>query len=154
RLARSFPPRFLLSFKLVTRLFEALIAIQRGWHDGWPFVLAALGCAALDVVLAPVLSGPGRRMLPRVALDTADVTPWALALPGAGDVAVVAASPVVLEAALWYGARGLAAPIVIAGTATAAVIVAGRFTPLILLWPGFAAAGGRLVRGYLLARWH
>jgi hypothetical protein len=153
RVVRSFPPRLLLSYKLVTRLFEALIALQEGWHRGWPLGLAALGCAVLDIVLAPVLSGPGRRMLPRVALDTADVTLWSLALPGAGDVAVVAASPVVLEAGLWYGARGLAAPLVIAGMATAAVAVDGRFTLLTLLWPGFAALGGRLVRGYLLARW-
>jgi hypothetical protein len=152
RVAKSFPPRMLLSFKLVTRLFEALTALQAGFDRGWPLALAALGCAVLDCLLAPILSGPGRRMLPRTALDAADVTFWSLALPGAGDVAVVAASPLILEAGLWYGARGLVMPVVIGGAATAAVAAEGRFTLLTLLWPAFAALGGRLVRGYLLSR--
>jgi hypothetical protein len=156
RIARSFPLRMLLSFKLVTRAFEALIALQAGFDRGWPLALAALGFAVLDCLLAPVLSGPGRRMLPRTALDAADVAFWSLALPAAGDVAVIAASPLILEAGLWYGARGLVMPVVIGGAATAASAVSaagGRFTLLTLLWPAFAALGGRLVRGYLLSRW-
>lgn len=153
RVARSFPLQMLLGFKLVTRLFEALIALQAGFDRGWPLALAALGCAVLDCLLAPILSGPGRRMLPRTVLDTADVAFWSLALPGASDVAVVAASPLILEAGLWYGARGLVMPVVIGAAATAAVTAGGRFTLLTLLWPAFAALGGRLVRGYLLARW-
>jgi hypothetical protein len=152
RVAKAFPLRMLLSFKLVTRLFEALVALQSGVGHGRLLVLAALGCGVLDCLLAPMLSGPGRRIVPRVALDTIDVTLWSLALPGSGDVVVVAASPVITEAGLWYGARGLVPPVLIGGAATAAQAAVGHFTLLTLLWPGFAALGGRLIRVYLLAR--
>jgi hypothetical protein len=153
RMAKAFPYRMLLSFKLITRLFEALVALQAGFGHGWPLALAALGCAVLDCLLAPALSGPGRRVLPRLALDTLDVTLWSLALPGSGDVVVVGASPVITETGLWYGARGLAAPVLIGGAATAAEAAVGHFTLLTLVWPGFAALGGQLIRTYLLARW-
>jgi hypothetical protein len=152
-MAKAFPLRMLLGFKLTTRLFEALVALQAGWDHGWPLALAALGCAVLDYLLAPVLSGPGRRIVPRLLLDTIDVTFWSFALPGAGDVAVVAASPGITEAGLWYGARGLVAPVLIGGAATAAQAADGRFTLLTLLWPVFATIAGRLIRGYLLSRW-
>jgi hypothetical protein len=147
-----FPQRLFLSFRLVTRLFEALIALEEGFDRGWPLALAAVGCALLDLLLAPLLSGPGRRLLPRVVLDTVDVTLWSLALPGAGDITVIAASPLVFEACLWYGVRGLVVAAVIAGAATATVGAAGHFTLLTCLWPTFAGISGMLAGRYLLFR--
>src|ERR671935_42567 len=101
-------------------------------------------------IVTGMVANPVRRTVPRTVLDTIDVTLWSLALPGAGDVAVIAASPLILEVGLWYGASGLIMPIIIGGAATAAVTARGHFTLLTFLWPTFAAVGGRLVRAYLL----
>src|SRR5258708_3723136 len=109
---------YLMWWRLAVRVVEAasLIALGRNAHGIG--VAAAAAFAVYDVGLAVWLRRAGRDAFwARLALDTADVVAWSLAIGAPADAAVLIASPLAAEAGVRSGRPRLGGPLV-GGTGT------------------------------------
>ncbi|HXM58808.1 MAG TPA: EsaB/YukD family protein, partial [Candidatus Dormibacteraeota bacterium] len=145
--------RYLLWWRLAVRVVEAasLVALDRNPHELG--VAAAVACAVYDAGLAVWLRRSGRLALwPRLALDAADMTAWALAIGTAPDVAVLTASPLAAEAGMLLGWRALVVPLVLGAVGAAAQLAGGRPpAPGPFLWPAVGVTTATLAIRYLRA---
>lgn len=141
-------------YRLAVRAMEAvtLVALGRDLHGLG--VVAAAGCAAVDLGVAGWLRRSGPLPLwPRMVADSLDVAAWSLALGHSPDVAALAASPLACEAGLRLRWRGLVVPATVGGVTTAALLVFGRPPELApFIWPALATASGAVVIDYLRHR--
>jgi hypothetical protein len=155
-LARSsawFPHRFFVSLRLTTRSVEAFTAWQLGGPQVRLLLLAAVGCALFDVALSMLARRRRLPWVPRLLLDVADVTSWSLALPGAADLAAVAAVPLAVETGLVFGSRNLVVPALVCGVDTVVLRLDGLPAGVTTwVWPVTGAIGSLVARRYLEAR--
>ncbi|MFD0691089.1 hypothetical protein [Actinomadura fibrosa] len=155
RSTEHFGHRVFLGYRLSTRLIEAVTALQLGLAHGRAVAVAAVACAVFDLAFATVLRRRGRSLFPlRLGLDLMDVVAWTLVLHGSADLAVIVASPVLMEMAMAYAWRALPLPVLVGSAGAVASGVAGAgVTPLPYLWPLVAWGAGTLSGAYLRRRW-
>jgi type VII secretion integral membrane protein EccD len=143
---------YLLWWRLAVRVVEAASLVALGRNPHGIGVAAAAAFAVYDVGLAVWLRRAGRDAFwARLALDTADVVAWSLAIGAPADAAVLIASPLAAEAGMRSGGRGLVVPLVV-GAGTNIALLAAGWPPAIgpFLWPLIAVALAGLVSRYLL----
>lgn len=152
RSAGQFTFQLFLAQRITTRVFEATLALSL--HRPWlaavagAFVLADLRLSSLT--RAPVRGG---LLLPRLGLDTADMTLWALALHGSSATTAIVLAPLAAQAGMRLGVASFAVPAV--GSSVTMIILTVTRTPttwLVYLWPMAAVVMGFVGGAYLRAR--
>lgn len=152
RSAGQFTLQLFLAMRITTRVFEAMLALPL--HRAWlvavagAFVLADLRLSSLT--RAPIRGG---LVLPRLGLDTADMTLWALALHGSSETTAIVLAPLAAQAGMQLGIASFAVPAV--GSSLTMIILGMTHTPttwLVYLWPTAAVIMGFSGGAYLRAR--
>lgn len=152
RSAGQFTFRLFLAMRITTRVFEATLALPL--HRGW--LVAVAGAFVLaDLRLSSLTRSPlrGGLLLPRLGLDTADMTLWALALHGSSGTTAIVLAPLAAQAGMRLGIASFAVPAV--GSSLTMIILKMTHAPttwLVYLWPMAAVIMGFLGGAYLRAR--